>query len=289
LHRIRPAIDSEDMESVGQKLREARLQLGFSLERISASTRISVKLLQAIEDDDLSRFSSAFFYKSFVSQFAQEVQIQGRELTSSIEAATNTIPEPLIPGQGSYLPPKIPALRVSRVSSSNHGRLIYPVASLAVMLVACCALYALWESSKSNLQPAAPTEKPPVTSAPAPKAEAASPTAPSAPPDTPSTSIDAIRLELSAIEPTWLSMVADGRPAFSGILDTAETRVLEGHETARIRTGNAGGVNVVFNGKTLGTLGERGQVETVVFTKDNYEIIDPAPHIALTHFNPSGE
>jgi cytoskeleton protein RodZ len=79
------------MESVGQKLREARLQLGFSLERISASTRISVKLLQAIEDDDLSRFSSAFFYKSFVSQFAQEVQIQGRELTSSIEAATNAM------------------------------------------------------------------------------------------------------------------------------------------------------------------------------------------------------
>ena len=64
---------------------------------------------------------------------------------------------------------------------------------------------------------------------------------------------------------------------------------LEGHNSARIRTGNAGGVNVLFNGKTIGSLGPRGQVRTVVFTKDNYEIVEPSAHIALTSFSPSGE
>jgi cytoskeleton protein RodZ len=73
------------------------------------------------------------------------------------------------------------------------------------------------------------------------------------------------------------------------VLDVAETKELEGHNSARIRTGNAGGVNVLFNGKTIGSLGPRGQVRTVVFTKDNYEIVEPSADIALMSFSPSGE
>ncbi len=91
-------------------------------------------------------------------------------------------------------------------------------------------------------------------------------------------------VELSAIEPTWLSIVEDGQQIFSGVLDAAQTKVLEGHDTARIRTGNAGGLNCIFNGKPIGTLGPRGQVRTVVFTKSNYEVLDAAAHIALTQF-----
>lgn len=91
-------------------------------------------------------------------------------------------------------------------------------------------------------------------------------------------------VELSALEPTWLSIIEDGQQIFSGILDAAQTKVLEGHETARIRTGNAGGLSCIFNGKPIGPLGARGQVRTVVFTKSNYEVLDAAAHIALTQF-----
>ncbi len=99
----------------------------------------------------------------------------------------------------------------------------------------------------------------------------------------------AFHVELSAIERTWLSIVADGRETFSGILEPAETKVLEGHETARIRTGNAGAINFVFNGKPIGTLGPRGQVRTVVFTKDNYEVLEGSPPVAMTHSSPNAE
>jgi hypothetical protein len=60
------------------------------------------------------------------------------------------MPEPLIPGQEGYLPPRVPALPVT---SPTPGQFIYPVASLVVMLVTCCTLYAMWQNSKSNLQP----------------------------------------------------------------------------------------------------------------------------------------
>lgn len=97
------------------------------------------------------------------------------------------------------------------------------------------------------------------------------------------------RIELSAIEPTWLSINADGQQTFSGILEATDTKVLEARENVRIRTGNAGGVSVVLNGKALGTIGPRGQIRTVIFTKDAYEILPPEPHMSLTQFSPNGE
>src|SRR6185437_1385580 len=70
----------------------------------------------------------------------------------------------------------------------------------------------------------------------------------------------AYRIELSAVEPTWLSINADGQQTFSGILAATDTKVLEARENVRIRTGNAGGVNVTLNGKALGVIGPRGQI-----------------------------
>jgi hypothetical protein len=99
----------------------------------------------------------------------------------------------------------------------------------------------------------------------------------------------AIHIELSAIEPTWLSITADGKQTYSGILEAAETKILEGHETARIRTGNAGGVNVVFNGKALGALGRRGQTRTVLFTRSGYEVLEPSAVMELSRLSRNGE
>ncbi|MGA8593272.1 MAG: DUF4115 domain-containing protein [Bryobacteraceae bacterium] len=71
-------------------------------------------------------------------------------------------------------------------------------------------------------------------------------------------------------------MDSDGHHVFSGLLRPAETEELEGNDSARLRTGNAGGLTVIFNGRELGPLGRRGQVRTVLFTRDEYEILQPA-------------
>ena len=86
------------------------------------------------------------------------------------------------------------------------------------------------------------------------------------------------------MEKTWLSVSADGKEIYSGILQTAESKELEGQRTARVRAGNAGGIQVVFNGKTIGPLGPKGQVRTAVFTRDRYTILEPAAtSFALSH------
>jgi len=82
-----------------------------------------------------------------------------------------------------------------------------------------------------------------------------------------------IHIELSAIEPTWLSISADGKTTYSGTLAAMQTKSFNGKDSAQIRTANAGGVNVIFNGRALGPLGRRGQARTIVFTKSGYEVV----------------
>lgn len=326
------------MESVGQELRVERLRAGLTLEQVSARTRISIKNLQAIENDDLQRIRSPFFYKSFVRQFAEYLNLDFVRLASAVQNAASTMPQPLIPGQvlpgqGGADLPKIPAIPVRR---PKNFRWLSSIASLGVVLVGCSTLYAIWQNARVNWNASVPrlvqsvkpkpkvsqpptkqavvshvtsTQKPVVRQIQAavlhPSVPDADPNATAQPdltaqaqPNSPSEltsqsqqsneapdSETAFRVELSALEPTWLSIVEDGKETFSGTLEAAESKVLEGHETARIRTGNAGGLSLVFNGRAIGTVGPRGQVRTVVFTKENYEVLEPSAHISLTHFN----
>ena len=92
------------------------------------------------------------------------------------------------------------------------------------------------------------------------------------------------RMRWDYTTPAGKLFVSDGKEVFSGILDASEIKILEGRESARIRTGNAGGLKFTFNGKQIGILGPRGQVRTVVFTKNNYEVLPSAPQAAWAIF-----
>jgi len=172
------------------------------------------------------------------------------------------------------------------------------------VLVGCSGVYAWWENAH-GAGPNSPSSSPTKVSSPArpassPSRPADKRTIPNAPLALPSpatadssssqqvaarsdaTAANAIRLELAAVERTWVSVVSDGKSIFSGTLDADQTKVFEGHESARIKAGNAGGVHIVFNGRVIGALGPRGQVRTVVFTPDNFEIVDPASRFEFT-------
>jgi hypothetical protein len=275
------------MQSVGQKLRAARLAQACTLEQVHSSTRISLHTLEAIEADDLSRVSSAFLYRSFVRQIAEYLSLDYVELSSLVQDQASNMPAPLMPGEHTSSV-HVPALQIG--GRKRRVRWLRPITSFAVAVVACSGLYTVWQNTKFHLpavlgtaavpasaqqvsaqQPDAPPAKP------APAPVAALPRAPAQP--------AGFKIELSATEPAWLSLIADGRISFRGILERAETKVLEGHQTARIRTGNAGAVEVVFNGKAIGALGSRGQVRTVLFTKNDYEVVESSPRVSLVHFS----
>ena len=173
-----------------------------------------------------------------------------------------------MPGQRGVVIEKavlVPARRSRRL------RWLRPVSSLAAVFAVCSTLYTFWENRKPEVKFS--TEQPVKLNTDKQKWAESAPVAPEE---------DGFQVEISGIERSWLALAADGRQVFSGFLEPEQTKVLRGHEIGRIRTGNAGGVSLVFNGKPIGVAGPRGQIRTVVFTKDNYQVLQPAAHIALT-------
>jgi len=82
-------------------------------------------------------------------------------------------------------------------------------------------------------------------------------------------------LNLSATDEVWLSVTANGKEVFSGVLKPSQTKTLTGIEAAQMKVGNAGGLDVRWNGNAIGPIGPRGQVCTVVLTPENFEILPP--------------
>ena len=281
------------MQTVGQILHEARLKKGLTLEALSERTRISLKNLGAIEADDPSGITSAFFYRSFVRQFADALEVNYDTLAESVNAFAGALPEPRVPGQEDRTT-KLPAIHPQR---RGGIRWALPGVALLAVLAGCSALYAVWEKTQDVSAPTVVSSQSPKpassgSSRPAQSSESAAKAPSSSSPLSSSSGSPAesaqlavpaegFLVKISALERTWLSIESDGKRVYSGVMEAADTKVLEGREEARIRTGNAGGVTVLFNGKQIGPLGQRGQVRTVLFTQRSYEIIQPESRVEL--------
>jgi cytoskeletal protein RodZ len=282
------------MYSVGETLRRARQAQGLDLPAVAARTKISAKYLEAIESDNRKVLPGGFFYKSFVDQYARSLSLDTREIDTEIDrvlAADEPLP---LPGFESVVARNVPPMPFAR--RFHLKRWIASAATLALVVVGCSGVYVWWHGARSsfNVQGALASfrsfrkpvaaeartvavkpkiARPVVT----PVAEVASiPAAtPAVAPRTPSPSEFKVMLDLMAHEATWLSVTSDGKPVFSGTLRANESKTVGGKQFAKLRVGNAAGLEVRLNGKLLGPLGARGQVLTVLFTPDNFQIFSP--------------
>ncbi len=80
---------------------------------------------------------------------------------------------------------------------------------------------------------------------------------------------------MSAKDEVWLSVSSEGKRIFSGLLEPSESKVIGGKDPFRVRVGDAGAIEITWNGKFIGPIGERGQVRDVLFTPETYQILIP--------------
>jgi cytoskeleton protein RodZ len=293
------------MLSVGETLRRARQQQGLDLSAVAAQTKISSKYLEAIESDNRKILPSGFFYKSFVEQYAKSLSLDTHEIDAELDRVLSA-DEPLpLPGFENVVARNLPPMRSS--PRFQGPRWFASTVGLALVLAACSGFYAWWHDWRASFslarvmehvhgfsksapvpstsvpKPAAPKVVAKADSAhvrkPAPVPVVAKPSAP-APEHGPPELVAAaaqhqVLLDLLAREATWLSVSSDGKPVFSGTLQANETKTVSGKQFAKIRVGNAAGLEVRLNGRLLGPLGARGQVLTVLFTPDNFEVVAP--------------
>jgi hypothetical protein len=79
--------------------------------------------------------------------------------------------------------------------------------------------------------------------------------------------------EIRVTEPVWVSAVSDGKEIFQKLLAKDETRQIDFADKALVRVGNAGGVEIRVDGKSLGPLGQRGQIRALEITADGHRFV----------------
>lgn len=76
---------------VGEELRQAREGLRFSLEQVSARTKIKLERLSAIEEMDAARLPALTYLKGFLRAYAAEVQLDPEDVTERYLAELDVV------------------------------------------------------------------------------------------------------------------------------------------------------------------------------------------------------
>ncbi len=264
------------MNSLGERLRQARLARGLELAGIASEMRVSQRYLEALESNDISSLPGIFFARSFATQYARFLGVADKRFEAELEYLLGGFEKPPVPGQeprrgGSSLPPiPVPGGRFS----VSWRRSVGPWLGLLGVVAICSVLYSLWlRYERMPAQTGQAAEKA-QSRTPAAGKEAVSPQPPKQAAQHPAAE-EPHTLHIAAREATWISISSDGKQLFAGILAPSDVKRLTGLVKARVLVGNAGGVEVTFNGKPLGPIGPSGQVRLIVLTPEGSQVLKP--------------
>lgn len=92
--------DPRDYRSLGDLLRDAREEKELSFEQLNEATRISVRVLQAIEQDDLEGASGLIYMRGFVRTLATFHDLDPDWLGAKLDALAGETSRPVMPVDG---------------------------------------------------------------------------------------------------------------------------------------------------------------------------------------------
>jgi len=235
----------------GEELRRERLIRDVTLEEISASTKISVRLLTALERSDVAKLPAPVFTRGFIRAYSRHLGLDADEMVNAYLA--DLAPEKTreaVPRKGSR------RSRFLRGRRGVAGTLVVTVTGILTLLGLIARPQR--QSYAAMVLPARPVasvsfKNVAVSPGPAPSVplSAAEPTAKTS---------ESVSLVLEFDDDSWTELSADGQPIFSGLVRRGEKRAFEARSGFRITLGNAGGVRVTVDGHALQPLGGAGEV-----------------------------
>ncbi len=278
------------MSELGQVLRQAREAKGVSLAEAEEATKIRQKYLRALEEGDYDALPPSVYVRGFLRNYASYLDLDPQHVLQLYAQVApqqggptepHIIAEPLVPpsrvnwelvagillliavgilGVWVYrhyivplaaaptaTPPPAPAVAAAGVgepAGTPEGPEPSPTAT---------------RRPTATLAPVVPTATaPPPTATPLPRPTATVAVLPTEPPG--------LTLVLRTTGRTWVRVIVDGEKVLEQTLGPGQVRTWRAQHEVRLRTGNAGGVEVTVNGQELGPLGAPGQVLERIWT-----------------------
>jgi len=299
----------DETETLGRYLRRERELRKISLRELSKNTRVREHLLKAIEEDRQDLLPSPTFVKGFLNAYAKYVGLDANEIILRYQRGLTGTPENVPdatpgkePGQDGkprravgawiaggvvvaglivsyflFLQPAGP--RVEPLPPASREKPVEQETKVPPPVPPQVAE----PSPSQNVVPPAPPQiagtapskpEPPVTPAtPAkPATQAAAPAAPQIAATLLPQKGKSISLQIKAVELTWVSVKADNQAEREMMLRPGETIPLEAVSQMYVLVGNAGGLDLIYNGKPLQRFGNSGDVVGLAFTPESFEV-----------------
>jgi cytoskeletal protein RodZ len=216
---------------IGEILKRRREESGRDLREISETLKIKYSYLKAIEDGDLENLPAQVYVKGYIHEYAK---ILGLDPESLVQAYNQETSPP--PPEKTIIPEQAPVHK-------KRFRLRYIIIPSLIVLLAIIAVSVRFPSYQKKVDlPVAPVEE---------KKETLS---------EPTTVSSEHTLEIFAADTTWLLVVIDKTDSREMMLQAGDSVKLHAKNCFSLKIGNAGGVRLVFNGKEIGKLGEKGHV-----------------------------
>jgi cytoskeleton protein RodZ len=296
------------MRRFGEKLKAEREARGIRLEDIAKQTRVSVRLLGAIESERFDLLPGGVFNISFIRQYCRHVGLDEDTVVAEFNAlakpAELTIAETPATIDETALMHERGATLAENLTDylRRYGRVM--AGACAVVLVAVLIAVS-WPSGDSNQAPAlsSPVDSSGQSSRDergaasstegaegnamtlSAEADTAPRVAAKEPEQTPTFTAGAAQIvnldaeaakqlyvEMIFTAKVWIQAVADGERVFENNFEAGETRSITADDSVRLVVGNAGGLTIAVNGKTMPPIGPSGHVRRVVFTPEGMEI-----------------
>lgn len=265
---------------------------GVSLDQIVATTKIGRRLLLALEEEQFDLLPGGIFNKSYVKAYAKCVGIDEDEAVAEYMQAANEAPPDtrVIAQQHASIHSNRPMQR--------SGFPVLPVLILVVVIAGGIGGWKVYKDRQSDRPKQAAIPANPDVSQPPAKDQASStqpvqtsPTSPAATQPTPSAAAAVVPLPETApaqkvstesssanipagtpfeviVRPkdsAWVSVKADGKYVIRGIIKPPDVRTIHATGQVVFYTGNAGAVEVSFNGKNVPLTGGPNAEQVVVF------------------------
>jgi cytoskeletal protein RodZ len=247
-------------------LHQARIDAGLTVEEVSATTRVRIPIVHAIEEDDFTRCGGDVYARGHIRTLARAVGLGHAALVEQYDAEHGGRPEPT---------PAAPLFDAERIRSEPRRPNWTAAMVAAIVAVVAFVGFTLFSGDEEPVRGGAEAGD----GRSAAPSVGKTPGRPSDPKPDPSESAiaavpaDKVTVKITADEgPSWISAKDhNGRLLHEGVLEQGDSRTFTDGKRIDLVLGDAGAVQLYVNGKQIDNRGEKGQVQRLSYTKGDPE------------------
>ncbi len=232
---------------IGKLLRETREMKKLSLADVVRDTKISVKYLQALEEENYKNFPAEVYLIGFLNSYSKYLGLDADGLLREYRQTHEKGKEP------------INKLQKNLFESTDKGKkkLYQKKASIALIII-LVVIGLLFSFFLKKVQMGVDRKNFP--------GKDIYQIGPSV--QRKSQIVEKIYLEAKGKTTTWIRITGDGKLIYEGLIKDGEEKTWEAKENFKLRIGNIYGLEVKFNGEPVDIIsGQRGEVNEILLER----------------------